>query len=658
MAKDPAIYFDEVNARQGSFLRRTFLLGGLTGVGLLTLGGRLAQLQLVKSGEYRTLARENQFNYRLVVPPRGRIMDRNGVEIATSRPMFSLLINRQEVDDVEKALDIVEQLVPMDHARRRKLVRDIQATPRYVPAVIAQDITWEEFSRVNVRAPELPGVTADMGETRVYPFGGAFAHVVGYVGKINDVEYGKLTSDERKQPVFLHPGFRIGKQGVEKALDAELRGVPGGRKVEVDARGRVVREDTAGDIKPTPGKEVVLTLDADIQSRAQEVFGTDSGGAVLMDIHNGDILCMASAPSFDANKFVTGIPGAEYRLLAEYERRPLLDKALSGLYPPGSTFKMVTALAGLRNGVDPKQTYHCSGGFYFGRRFACHGRHGSVDLRGAIRDSCDVYFYQVGLRVGPDAIAEAARELGFGHVFDIGIPGQKKGIVPSTQWKREYYAKHSHPDMRKWWPGETPSYSIGQGALQVNALQLAVYTARLANGRKALQPRLIKSVGGVERPSGAAVPDLTFDPAHLQMVREGMAMVTAAGGTGYRNSQMGLGPDVIMAGKTGTAQVRNYGSGSRKSGVWRLKDHGLFVAFAPIQNPRYAISVIVQHGEGGGKAAAPKAREIMKVALLKDPEIRKRIEAPPPPAEPATPTEPGAPPLHAPTAPLEPGVRT
>lgn len=638
-AKDPAIYFDEVNERQGSFLRRTFLLGGLTGAGLLALGGRLSQLQLLQSDEYKLLSVENQFNYRLVVPPRGRILDRNGVEVASSRPMFSLLIIRDEVDDVEQALNAVQQLVPMDEKRRKRLLRDISQSPRYVPALVAQDISWDEFSRVNVRSPELPGITADMGETRVYPYPGAFAHVVGYVGKINDKEYDALSEEERSQPLFLHPGFRIGKQGVEKALDAELRGKPGGQKVEVDARGRVVRTDPEGDVKPVPGKDVVLTLDADIQNRASEVFETDSGGAVLMDIANGDILCMTSAPSFDSNKFVTGIPGPEYRLLAEYERRPLLDKAMSGLYPPGSTFKMVTALAGLKHGVDPGQTYHCSGGFYFGRRFACHGRHGTVDLKGALRDSCDVYFYQVALRVGPDAIAEVATALGFGQTFDIGISGQKKGIVPSTAWKREYFKDHAHPDMRKWWPGETPSYGIGQGALQVNALQLAVYTSRLANGRKALLPRLIKSVGGVERPSGADVPDLPFPKEHLDLVRAGMAAVTAAGGTGYRNSQMGLG-DVVMAGKTGTAQVRNYGSGARKSSVWRLKDHGLFVAFAPADNPRYAISVVVQHGEGGGLKAAPKAREIMKVALLKDDAVRARIvqpPAPPPPVAAAAP---------------------
>ncbi len=311
MASTPSIYFDEVNARQGLFLRRTLLLGGLSAVGITALGARLAQLQLVKSDEYRLLSAENQFNYRLVVPPRGRILDRNGVELAGSRPMFSLLIIRDEVEDVDGAIDAVSRLIPMDDARRRRLLKDVSQAPRYVPAVVATDLSWEEFSRVNVRAPELPGVTADMGETRVYPSAGAFAHVVGYVGKINDREHDALSEAEKGQPLFFHPGFRIGKQGVEKALDAELRGVPGGQKVEVDARGRLVRTDPTGDRKAAPGKDVVLTLDADIQNRASEVFGADSGGAVMMDIANGDILCMTSAPSFDANAFVSGVPGAE-----------------------------------------------------------------------------------------------------------------------------------------------------------------------------------------------------------------------------------------------------------------------------------------------------------------------------------------------------------
>ena len=626
---EPSIFFDEVNERQGVFHRRTFLLGGMAGFGILAMTGRLMELQLVKSNRYQLLSASNQFNFRLRPPPRGRILDRNGVEIASNRPDFRLLVLRDEVEDVDKTLDAVSQLLPITADRRRALRREIMNSPRFVPVAIANDLTWAEFSRINVRAPELPGVTADMGEARVYPYGGAFAHVIGYVSKINKDDLDR--EGPNPGPLLLHPGFRLGKQGVERALDKDLRGEPGAKKVEVDAVGRVIREDPAGDIPSVPGKEVVLTLDADIQNRALEVFGEESGGAAMMDIRTGDLLCLASAPSFDPNRFVTGIPGGEYRTLANYERRPLLDKALTGLYPPGSTFKTMTALAALQAGIDPESRVSCGGGmFYGGRVFRCwkRGGHGPQNMIDAIKNSCDVYFYQVALRAGPDRIAQVAKAFGFGGTFDIGIGGQKAGIVPSTQWKREYYRRS--PANQKWFPGESLSYGIGQGALQVNALQLCVMTARLANGRKALNPRLIQSVGGREQPRGSDVPDLPFPKEHLDIVRAGMQAVTDIGGTAYRNSQLGLG-DIIMAGKTGSAQVRSYAGVANRSNVgkpWRLRDHGLFVAFAPLDNPRYALSVIVQHGGGGSTDAAPRAREIMRVALLKDPELRSRIEKP------------------------------
>ncbi|HKP78592.1 MAG TPA: penicillin-binding transpeptidase domain-containing protein, partial [Phenylobacterium sp.] len=370
--------------------------------------------------------------------------------------------------------------------------------------------------------------------------------------------------------------------------------------------------------------------DSDIQNRALEVFDENSGAAVMIDCRTGDILCMVSAPSFDANRFVRGLTGAEYRALAGYERKPLLDKCLTGLYPPGSTFKTMTALAVLTAGIDPEARVSCGGGMHFGGRyFHCHkrGGHGSQNLNDAIKNSCDTYFYSMSLRVGPDRIAQAARAFGLGQTFDIGIPGQKKGIVPDPAWKKRYFKKNEA--MQPWWPGENLSYAIGQGYLQVNCLQLAVMTARLANGRKALNPRLIKSIGGKELPRGSDAPDLPFPKEHIDRVRAGMAAVTDVGGTGYRASQLGLG-DILMAGKTGTAQVRNYESGGSrgKGGTWSLRDHGLFVAFAPIDAPRYAIAVIVQHGMGGSTAAAPRAREIMRTALLKDPELISRIQKP------------------------------
>jgi hypothetical protein len=396
-----------------------------------------------------------------------------------------------------------------------------------------------------------------------------------------------------------------------------------------------VRLDPEGDIPPTPGKEVRLTLDADIQNRALEVMGDESGAIVVMDVRNGDLLAMVSAPSFDANRFVKGLSGPEYKALAEYERKPLLDKALSGNFPPGSTFKPTVGLAALTAGVDPEVRVSCGGSWYYGgRTWRCWEKrgHGSQNLHEAIKNSCDIYFYQTSLKIGPDAIATAARAMGFGDTFDIGIPGQKKGLVPDRAWKKRAFKKN--PANQIWFPGETPSYGIGQGALSVNALQLAVMTSRLANGKKALNPRLIKSVGGVEQPSGAAVPDLPFTPEHLAYVRGGMeAVANDVRGTAYRQSQLGLG-DVKMAGKTGTAQVRSYDNvANRKSTsvAWRLKDHNLFVAFAPYDDPRYAVAVIIEHGGlGGATAGAPRAREVMRVALLKDPEVRARIERPMP----------------------------
>jgi penicillin-binding protein 2 len=630
---EPSIFFFEVNERQGVFHRRAFLLGGFTGLGLLALGGRLAQLQLVEAQRYQKLSAGNQFNYRLVPPPRGLILDRNGVSLASNRPNFRLIINKDKDLDAEAVMDDLAKLVPIDGTRRARVLKELDRAPKKAPVVVMEDLSWEEFSRINIRAPELPNVTADMGEVRVYPFGGAFAHVIGYVAKASDKDLEAAEGDSTQdQELLHHPGFRIGKQGVEKAFDKQLRGKAGATKTEVDAQGRVVRLDPAGDIPPTPGKEIHLTLDADIQNRALEVMDEESGAIVMIDCRTGDVLCMASAPSFDANRLVKGLSGAEYKALAEYERKPLLDKTMTGVYPPGSTFKPTVALAALSAGVNPADHVVCTGGWSFGGRvWHCHkkGGHGVQNMHDAIKNSCDVYFYQMALRIGPDPIHATATALGFGQTFDIGIPGQRKGLVGSREWKKQTFKRDPI-----WHPGDSVPYGIGQGYINVNALQLAVMCARLANGKRALNPRLIKSIGGVDQPHGDAVGDLPFPPEHLEIVRAGMAAVAndPTGGA-YKQSQLGLG-DVLMAGKTGTAQVRQYsqtGSRSNQGVPWRLKDHNLFIAFAPYDNPRYAMSVLVEHGGlFGSSAAAPRAREVMRVALLKDPEIRARIEKPMP----------------------------
>jgi penicillin-binding protein 2 len=641
---EPSIFFHEVNERQGVFHRRAFMLGGFAGLALTALGARLAHLQLIEAQRYEKLSASNQFNFKLDPPPRGLIVDRNGEVLASNRPNFRLLVSHDKDTDPAGTLKILAGFVPLDDERQLRLEKEIRRSPRRVPISVMEDMSWEQFSAINVRAPNLPNVTADMGEVRVYPHGGAFAHVIGYVAKVNREDL--APAGPNADPILLHPDFRIGRQGVEKAFDLDLRGKPGAQKVEVDAGGREVRQDPEGDIRATPGKTIQLTLDVDVQNRALEVMGEESGAIVVMDCRTGDLLCMASAPSFDANRFVRGLSGDEYRQLAAYERKPLLDKVMTGTYPPGSTFKPTVALAALTAGVDPEQRVNCTGGWYWGgRTWRCwkHGGHGPQTMHDAIKNSCDTYFYQTALRIGPDPIAQAAEAMGFGQTFDIGIPGQKKGVVGSREWKRKAVKREP-----VWQPGDTVSYGIGQGYLAVNALQLAVMTARLANGRKALHPRLIKSIGGQETPAGSAGADLPFKPEHIAYVRGGMeAVANDVTGTAYRQSQLGLG-DVKMAGKTGTAQVRSYsGLASRSSeGVaWRLKDHNLYVAFAPYDDPRYALSVIIEHGGlGGATAAAPRAREVMRTVLLKDPEILARIQKPMPmPDAPLDDTEGAAP---------------
>jgi penicillin-binding protein 2 len=620
---EPRIFFEEVNERQGVFHRRAFLLGGFAGVGMLALGGRLAHLQLVETQRYEKLSASNQFNFKLMPPPRGIITDRNGVVLASNRPNFRLMVARDKGVDPAATLKTLANFVPLDEQRQARLTKDISRAPKRSPVPVMEDMSWEQFSAINIRAPALPGVTADMGEVRVYPYGGSFAHVIGYVAKVNKDDI--KPTGPNADPILLNPGFRIGKQGVEKSFDLELRGKPGAQKVEVDANGHEVSADPAGDIPAVPGKVIELTLDADVQNRAMEVFGDQSGAAVMMDCHTGDILCLFSGPSFDANRFVRGLTGAEYAALARYERKPLFNKALTATFPPGSTFKTMVALAALENGYDPKTVHVCGKAWPWGGRvWHCDQAHGAQDLHSAISTSCDIYFYQCALAIGPDKIAETARKFGLGEIFDIGIPGQKPGLVPDKAYKKRYFPKDP-----VWHPGETPSMGIGQGYTHLNPLQLCVQAARLANGKKALNPRLIRSVGGVMQPAGDAVPDLPVDPAHIEFVRQAMAAVTTTG-TAAAYGDLGLG-DIRMAGKTGTAQAYTYKGGVGAHGAvgeWKLRDHAWFIAFAPADNPKYALSVLVEHGGWGAGAAAPRAREIMRTALLKDPELRARIEKP------------------------------
>ena len=631
---NPKIYFNEVNERQAVFHRRAFLMAGVAGVGLAALGTRLGYLQLVEASKYKVLSLNNEFQSRLQPPPRGVILDRNGVVLATNRPDFRLYVSRDESTNVGDLLDRLEKLVPLDDAHRSRLIEDINDAPRRAPVTVLEDLTWEEFSRISVRAPELPGVTADKGDIRVYPYPAAFAHVIGYVAKVSKDD---VTKDgPNADPILLNPGMRVGKAGLERTYDLPMRGKAGAKKVEVDVKGRVVREDPGGDVPSIPGQALQLTLDADIQNRALEVFGSDSGAAVMMDCRTGDILCMLSAPSFDANRFVKGLTGPEYRSLAEYDHKPLFNKTVTATYPPGSTFKTMVALTALQMGIPTTTTYTCNKAWSWGGRvWHCDEAHGTLDMKGGIAHSCDIYFYQLALKIGgPDPIAATAHTFGLGQLYDIGVPGQKAGLVPTTQYKRKYFPKDP-----VWHPGETPSMGIGQGYVNVNALQLCIMCSRIANREKQLYPRLVRSIGGVEQPAAAPAAPLGIDKAHMDFLHDAMVAVVTSGTAGGAAADLKLGP-ITIAGKTGTAQSHGYSGGvgaHGATGAWNQRDHAWFIAFAPADDPRYAMAVLTEHGGFGASASAPKAREIMRVALLKDPEVRARIEQPLPTA-PAAPT--------------------
>ncbi|HEY1427818.1 MAG TPA: penicillin-binding protein 2 [Caulobacteraceae bacterium] len=643
---NPQIYFNEVNERQGVFHRRAFLMGGVAGVGLLALTGRLAFLQLVDANKYKTLSLNNEFQSRLQPPPRGLILDRNGVVLASNRPDFRLYVSRDENSDVDELLDRLQVLVPLDLDHRNRVLQDLIDAPRRAPVTVMEDLTWEEFSRINVRTPELPGVTADMGDIRVYPFSAAFAHVIGYVAKVSKED---VTKDgPNSDPILLNPGFRIGKAGLEKTYDLGMRGKPGAKKVEVDVKGRVVREDPGGDVPSTAGQALQLTLDADIQNRALEVFGSDSGAAVMMDCRTGDVLCMLSAPSFDANRFVKGLTAPEYRALADYDHKPLINKAVNANYPPGSTFKTMVALTALEMGIPASTQFTCNKSWFWGgRTWHCDEAHGTLDLKGGIAHSCDIYFYQMALKIGgPDPIAKTATTMGLGQLYNIGVPSQRAGLIPTVEW-----VKKARPRDPVWHPGETPSVGIGQGAVSVNPLQLCVMCSRIANAKNALYPRLVRSIGGVDQPPPGAVTPLPWKQEHMEFLHEAMIAVTTNGTAAGPNSDLNLGP-IKMAGKTGTAQSHGYNGGvgaHGAHGAWIERDHAWFIAFAPADDPRYAMAVLTEHGGFGAGASAPKAREIMRVALLKDPEVRARIVQPtptvtaqsPPAASPAAATHAG-----------------
>lgn len=596
--------------RRYEFTRRAIVTGGLQ-IGLFgILGGRLFYLQVNESDKYSALAEQNRINTVLLAPERGLILDRNGTELASSRENFRAVIVPEQAGDVPQALRRLNRFVRLSDATLKRVLESARRLPSFVSIPVIENLSWRQFAEINLRAPELPGIHCEVGRLRHYPHADALAHVVGYVAPVRPEDI-----EDNTDSLLRIPEFRIGRSGIETRFDTHLRGAAGSSRVEVNAAGRVVRELERHEGQS--GTEVELSLDLPTQLRLNELLRHESAAGVVMDVHNGDILAMVSTPSYDPNHFSTGIPVEKWKALMKDPNTPFLHKAIEGQYAPGSTFKLVVALAALESGVaDSDEVYSCSGKYSFGRRtFHCWKAqgHGRLNMLGAIMHSCDVYFYNLAQRIPIEAIAAMARRMGLGEKFDISLPGGKAGIVPSPQWKRETLGEN-------WYGGENLITAVGQGYLLTTPLQLAVMTSRIANGGMAVFPRMVRRVGD-ENAKHADAPPMGLLPSSVKFIQDSMyAVSNHRGGTAY-GSRI-TDPLIPLAGKTGTTQVRNISAQERRSGVLKneqlerkLRDHALFVAYAPSSSPRYAVSIVVEHGGSGSKAAAPPARDILQFLL-------------------------------------------
>ena len=596
------------------FTRRGLLMGGAQLGFMGVLGARMHFLQVDQADQFRLLAEENRISVRLIPPERGEIFDRTGRALAVNKPSYRITMIREEAGDARAVLARLARLVGMDEADQRAALAELEKARPDVHVTVADRVDWAAIARVSVNAPALPGVVPEVGLSRHYPMRGDFAHVVGYVGPVSDYDLSRI---EAPAPLLLIPRFQVGKVGIEAKHEQTLRGEAGSRRVEVNAAGRVMRELDRRE--GTPGANLQLTVDHRLQNYVQARLGEQSASAVVMDVASGDLLAIASTPSYDPNLFVRGISVADYKALTDNKYRPLASKSVQGVYPPGSTFKMVAALAALDEGlITAEDTVYCPGYLEVsGRRFHCwktYG-HGHMTLEAALRESCDVYFYDLALKVGIEKMAAMARRLGLGEAFDVPMSAVAAGRVPTKDWKRRRFGQD-------WVLGDSVNAAIGQGYVLTSPLQLAVMSARLASGR-ALLPRLVKTVDGVEQTAPEA-PPLGLNENHLRQVRQGMfAVSNNRRGTAWGSRIIAEG--MRMAGKTGTSQVRNITAAERAEGVtsnddlpWERRDHALFVNFAPFEAPRVAVAVVIEHGGGGSTAAAPVARDITLQALYGD----------------------------------------
>ena len=611
--------------RSGLFTRRALVLGGAQAVLLTALAGRLYQLQVVETDRFATMAEENRINMRLLAPSRGQIFDRSGVPLAVNRNNFRAMATSDRGRGADLLVERLDQIFSLGEAEKVRLLRELRRSRSAQPIVVRENLGWEEVARLEFNAPDLPGVFIDLGQSRDYPEGELMSHIVGYTGRVADEDLAG-----RDDPVLQLATMRFGKKGVERSLEDNLRGRAGAVQVEVNAVGRVVREldRTEGQ----PGANALLTIDLDIQRFAMEKMKEHkSGSVVVLDVVTGDVIAMVSTPGFDPSTFARGITQTEWRDLLDNPERPLHNKAIAGVYPPGSTYKMVTALAALEAKViDPWTRLPCAGFLELGNiKFHCwlKGGHGSTNVSEAIAMSCDCFFYEAARRAGIDRVSDMAQRLGFGKVSELGLPGESAANQPTRAWKQEKIGK-------AWQHGDTFNLGIGQGYMTATPLQLAIMTARIANGGYEVQPNLLLAKATpreelVPPPprTKPTAPSLRLNPQHLAIVRQGMSDVVNSS-QGTANALRVKQPELTYAGKTGTAQVKRITEREREMGItqaslpWHLRHHALFVCYGPVDNPRYACAVIVEHGQAGGATAGPIGRDVLVETMKRDPSRR------------------------------------
>jgi penicillin-binding protein 2 len=578
--------------------RRTLVFGSVQAAAGVALMSRLYYLQFIKGEELRTEAEGNRIKVQLIIPPRGIITDRTGVVMAGNDVNYRLFIDRENPKQARTILKRLSTLLHWNKELEQKLLEQIHPRRRAGPLMLAEQLAWEDMAKIEFHLPELPGVVIEEGQWRNYPFADHAAHLLGYVGRVSE-------KDNRDHPLLKLPDMKIGKNGIEYLFEERLRGTAGTRHIEVNAIGQPIRELKKE--PPVPGGALKLTVDSRLQEFIVQRLGEQAGAVVVMNVHTGDVLALVSMPAFDPNEFSKGIKEGYWKALNANERVPLMNKAITGQYPPGSTFKMLVGLAALREGkINARTTVHCPGHFMLGNhRFNCWKPegHGTMNYKSALAQSCDTFFYTVGKAAGIEAIAKMAQDLGLGASTELGLMSEKAGIIPTPEWKRRI-------GRGVWNPGETINTAIGQGDVLTTPLQLAVMVARMANGGKKVLPRLTEEV---------AVRDdgfIEIDEAFLKLAQEGMDMVTneptgTAYGSGIRDEAY------RFAGKTGTSQVRRITIRGLNQNTlpWKYRHHGLFVGYGPTHDPQYCCAVLIEHGGGGASAAAPVAKDVMQKTM-------------------------------------------